>query len=306
MKIVVTGGAGFIGSHIVDGYLAAGHEVVVIDDLTVGKKEQLNSQATFYRADVTDLPALIEIFDKEQPDVINHHAAQKFLRRSVEFPVEDAVINIIGSINLLDLAQKYGVQKFIFASTAAVYGDQSEQLPYSENTVGQPIAPYGVAKFSVEHYMHTYQHNAGLQTVALRYSNVYGPRQDAHGESGVIAIFAEQLLAGQTPKINGSGQQTRDYIYIDDVVQANLAALESNFSGVANISTNTEVSLLEVYQMLSRELETQIEPEHGPAKKGDPERLVLDNAKAKEVLNWQPAVSLEEGIQRTVDWFKAQ
>ncbi len=306
MKILVTGGAGFIGSHIVDGYLQAGHQVVVVDDLTVGKKTNLNPAATFYQIDITDRQALQALFATERPDIVNHHAAQKFLRRSVEFPAEDAMINIIGSIHLLDLATHYRCQAFIFASTAAVYGDNLSHLPFQEDYRGQPIAPYGVAKLAVEQYMSTYQLHAGLRTVAFRYANVYGPRQDGQGESGVIAIFAEQLLAGQRPKIFGTGQQTRDYIYVGDVVQANLAIIESNFAGVCNISTNTEVALIDIYHQLAELTNQTEEPVFEPAKKGDPLRLCLDNTKAQQLLDWRPTTDLKVGLQQTIEWFRAK
>lgn len=306
MKILVTGGAGFIASHIVDGYIEAGHEVVVVDDLSVGKQENLNPNAIFYQVDIVDFEALKTVFEKEKPEAINHHAAQKFLRRSVEFPGEDATINIIGSLNLLQLAKQYGCKRFIFASTAAAYGDLDEQMPYKESFKGQPIAPYGVAKRSVEDYMYTFNLNDGLSTITLRYSNVFGPRQDAHGESGVIAIFAEKLIANEPITINGTGEQTRDYVYIGDVVRANVLALESELTGVVNISTNTEVSLLTLLTELSERVGVTQQPTHGPAKKGDPDRVVLDNAAALKQLNWQPNTSFAEGLTETVDWFTAK
>lgn len=306
MKILVTGGAGFIGSHIVDGYIAAGHEVVIIDDLSVGRKEHLNPQTSFYQVDITDLSTLESIFAKEKPDTINHHAAQKFLRRSVDFPAEDATINIIGSINLLQLARKHQVKRFIFASTAAVYGDDAVHLPYTEDYSGHPIAPYGVAKRSVEDYLYTYQLNYGLQIIALRYANVYGPRQDPHGESGVIAIFTEQLLSGQPTTIYGTGEQTRDYLYIDDVVKANLVALESDFSGAINISTGRETSLNVIYHEIGQLADSSQQPTYAPGKKGDPARLVLDNKKAASLLGWQPTVAIQEGLKKTVEWFRSR
>ncbi len=303
MKILVTGGAGFIASHVADHYIAEGHDVVVVDDLSVGQKANLNPKATFYRVDITDRPALETVFERERPEAINHHAAQKFLRRSVEFPVEDATINILGSLQLLDLAIKYGCQRFIFASTSAVYGEAPSELPYKEHFIGQPIAPYGVSKLAVEHYLHAYAVVAGLSTISLRYANVYGPRQDAHGESGVIAIFTEALLADRTPTINGTGQQTRDYIYIDDVVSANRLALQSKFIGSLNIGTEVEVPLLTIYAQLNRLTGRAITPTHGPAKKGDPERLALAHGKAKVELGWTPHFSLEEGLKMTVESF---
>ncbi len=306
MKILVTGGAGFIASHVVDSYVQAGHSVTVIDDLSVGKQANLNPTAGFYQIDIRNQIELEKLIARLKPEVINHHAAQKFLRRSVEEPVEDAEINIIGSLNLINAAVKTGCRRFIFASTAAVYGDQSDQLPYREATLPLPISPYGTAKLAVEHYLASYYHNQALSSISLRYANVYGPRQDAHGESGVVAIFTEQLLKNQKPKIFGSGQQTRDYIYIKDVVRANLLALESTFQGEVNISTETETSLLSVYKTLNELIGQPIEPAFNPAKKGDPTRLVLAKSEAEKVLAWQPKTSLADGLKQTVDWFRAQ
>lgn len=306
MKILVTGGAGFIASHIVDTYVNAGHQVVVVDDLSVGSKENLNPQAVFYQVDITDRTALAEVFEKERPEAINHHAAQKFLRRSVEFPGEDAIINIIGSLNLLELAKQYQCQRFIFASTAAAYGEAPEQQPYQESFRGQPIAPYGVAKRTVDDYLYTFALNDGLSTITLRYGNVYGPRQDAHGDSGVIAIFTEKLLAGETPTINGTGEQSRDYVYVADVAAANMLALTSDRTGIYNICTQTETSLLKIYDLLSGFIGVAITPTHGPAKKGDPLRVVLANNKAAAELDWQAKVGIEEGLRETVAWFKAR
>ncbi len=306
MKILITGGAGFIASHLVDAYLKSGHRVVIVDDLSVGKKEQLHPDAQFYQVSVTDAAGLRTVFEKERPEVINHHAAQKFLRRSVEFPAEDAEINILGSINLMDLALKYGAKQFIFASTAAVYGDQLDQVPYQESFAGRPIAPYGVAKRSVEDYLYTYAVNNGLIATVLRYANVYGPRQDAHGESGVVAIFAEQLLAGQAPTIFGSGEQTRDYVFVGDVVRANLLVTERPVSDIVNISTMVETPLSAIYGHLARITGGPATPNFAPAKKGDPARVVLDNQKAHRLLGWQPETDLTQGLEQTVTWFKNQ
>lgn len=303
MNILVTGGAGFIASHIVDAYLERGHSVTVVDDLSVGKMEMLNPRADFYQIDITDKGKLSQLFRQRQFDVVNHHAAQKFLRRSIDFPEEDATINIIGSINLLDLAARNGCKQFIFASTAAVYGDIPSKLPYAEGAAGGPIAPYGAAKFSVEKYMYAYSVNFDLTTTVLRYSNVYGPRQDAHGESGVIAIFTEKLLANEAPMINGDGTQRRDYVYVSDVVRANVLALDMKNSDVMNISTGTEVDLLTLVSHLEQLTGVLTEPVFGEAKKGDPSRVVLDNRKAQEVLGWSPKFSIEQGLHDTVEWF---
>src|SRR5437588_720138 len=224
-KILITGGAGFIGSHVADGYLAVGHDVVVVDDLSTGHRANVPERARFYQADLTEERELARLLEVEQPDVVNHHAAQKSVRISVEDPAEDARINVIGSLRLLELSRRQGVKKVIFASTGgAIYGE-ADQIPTPEDHPAWPVSPYGVAKLSVEHYLFYYGDQFGLPYVVLRYANVYGPRQDPHGEAGVVAIFVERLLAGQECVLFGDGEQTRDYVYVEDLVRANVAAL---------------------------------------------------------------------------------
>ncbi len=246
MKILITGGAGFIGSHITDAAIDAGMEVVIIDNLFTGKKENLNPCAKFYLADIRHKD-IADIFADEKPDVVCHHAAQVSVRNSVEDPCLDAEINVVGSINVIDNCKKFGVKKIVFASSGgAIYGEQ-EKFPAPEDHPARPDSPYGAAKLSVEHYLYIYKKVFGLKYIALRYSNVYGPRQDPHGEAGVVAIFTGKMLSGQTPFINGDGGQTRDYVYVKDVVQANMLAFQSDAEGPFNVGTGIETDVNRLY-----------------------------------------------------------
>ncbi len=305
MKILVTGGAGFIGSHVTDRYTAAGHRVVVVDNLTTGKMENLNPKARFYQSDIRD-QGMEEIFAREQPDVVNHHAAQMDVRKSVQDPVFDASINILGMLNLLEKAVRHGVNRFIFASSGgAIYGDQPENAdPASEEIPLQPISPYGVAKATGELYLHYYKVVHGLDYVALRYGNVYGPRQDPFGEAGVVAIFTEKLLADRQAIINGDGLQTRDYVYVEDVAEANLLALHSKASGSFNIGTGEEKNVNELFWCLLQIMGKSAQEAHGPAKPGEQRRSVLNCTRAQTGLGWKAKVSFEEGLRRTVEYFK--
>lgn len=302
MKVLLTGGAGFIGSHIARTYLEAGHEVAVVDDLSHGKKERSPRAARLHVMDVRD-KALKHVFEKFRPDVVNHHAAQINVRESVKDPVNDAQINILGSINLLNLCVETGVKKFIFASTGgAIYGEQ-KAFPANEEHPAFPLSPYGVAKLAVEKYMYVFNKAHGLDCVSLRYSNVYGPGQDPYGEAGVIAIFCERLIKGKPVVINGSGEQTRDFVFVEDVVTANLLALDKKISGEINIATGIETTINEIFKRLKGFISSKVEESHGPAKAGENMRSVLDITRAKEELGWQPGVSLDEGLKRTVDFF---
>ncbi len=305
MKILVSGGAGFIGSHITDRYVADGHRVVVIDNLATGKMENLNPLAPFYRMDIRD-PGLEELFSRERPDVLNHHAAQIDVRKSVQDPVYDAETNILGMLNLLEKAVKYGVKRFIFASSGgAIYGDPLEGAPPPiEEAPLLPMSPYGVAKATGELYLHYYRIVHGVDTVALRYGNVYGPRQDPLGEAGVVAIFAAKLLAGEQPLINGDGLQTRDYVYVEDVATANVLALHSKTSGAFNIGTGLEKNVNELFRGLCQIIGKSTDEVHGPAKVGEQRRSVLNCTKARTHLGWEPRVPFEEGLRRTVAYFK--
>jgi len=301
MRILVTGGAGFIGSHIVDAYVKAGPEVFVIDNLSTGNKNNLNPRTRFYQADIKeDLSAIIK---EIKPEVINHHAAQIDVRMSVTDPSADAAVNIIGTINVIEAGLKAGIKKFIFASTGgAIYGEQ-DYFPADELHPLRPLSPYGVAKLSCEKYLYYYKHNFGLDYVALRYSNVYGPRQNPFGEAGVVAIFTHKLIKGGQSVINGDGLQMRDYVYVGDVVRANLSALKEGISGEFNISTGVETSVNELFGKLAGVSGKNVKAAHGPAKKGEQMRSCLSYKKAQDILGWNPAVGLEEGLKNTFDWF---
>lgn len=307
MKILVTGGAGFIGSQVADRYLTMGHEVVIVDDLSTGKSKNINPQARFYHLDISH-PDLEDIFMKERPEIVNHHAAQIDVRKSVENPVFDARVNILGLVNLLEKSLKYEVKKFIFASSGgAIYGDQPEGSdPPDEEAPLRPVSPYGVAKAASELYLYCYQVIHGLNYIALRYGNVYGPRQDPFGEAGVVAIFTKKLLSGGQPLINGDGMQTRDYVYIDDVVEANVRALNCPVSGAFNIGTGIETNVNQLFRMLIEITGKSVAEVHGPPKPGEQRRSVLNCQKAHDLLKWRPQISLSEGLKRTVEFFKEE
>jgi UDP-glucose 4-epimerase len=305
MKILVTGGAGFIASHIADAYLAGGHEVLIIDDLSSGKRANLPAAATFHHADIRS-PEAREIVRRERPNVLSHHAAQMDVRRSVADPAFDAEVNVLGFINLLEAAREVDVAKVLFASSGgAVYGEQ-EEFPAPESHPHNPLSPYGITKATGEHYLFYYHAVYGLPYVALRYANVFGPRQDPHGEAGVVAIFTERLLGGQVPVINGDGKQTRDYVFVGDVVRANVAALATSFVGPINIGTGVETDVNVLCAHLRVLTGSPFQAEHGPAKAGEQRRSVVDNRRAAEVLKWKPEVPLEEGLRRTVEFFRAR
>lgn len=303
MKILITGGAGFIGSHITDAAIDAGMEVVIIDNLFTGKRENLNPHAKFYLADIRHKD-IADIFADEKPDVVCHHAAQVSVRNSVDDPCQDAEINIVGSINVIDNCKKSGVKKIVFASSGgAIYGEQ-EKFPAPEDHPARPDSPYGAAKLSVEHYLYIYKKVFGLKYIALRYSNVYGPRQDPHGEAGVVAIFTGKMLSNQTPLINGDGGQTRDYVYVRDVVQANMLAFKSDAEGPFNVGTGIETDVNRLYSLIRERTGYREGNEHGPAKAGEQYRSVLDCARIKKGLGWEPKFSLEEGLKETVEFFR--
>ncbi|PWB61020.1 MAG: UDP-glucose 4-epimerase [Deltaproteobacteria bacterium] len=303
MRILVTGGAGFIGSHVADACVAGGNEVMVIDDLSSGKKEQVPAEARFVLCDVTSDTA-VEAVRTFRPEILIHHAAQINVRASVADPQFDAQVNILGSIRLLEAARGNGVRKFIFASSGgAGYGEQ-ERFPADESHPVRPVSPYGAAKMSVELYLNYYRAQYGLDYTALRYSNVYGPRQDPHGEAGVVAIFAERLLKGQTAVVNGDGEQTRDFVYVGDVVRANLAALSRGEGLSVNIGTGVETSVNTVFRILRDLAGSRQEEIHGPAMPGEQRRSCLENRMASYELGWYPETSLEEGLARTLEFFR--
>jgi UDP-glucose 4-epimerase len=305
VKILVTGGAGFIASHISDAYIAAGHEVVIVDDLSSGKRANLPAAAKFYHADIRT-PEAREIIRNERPHVLSHHAAQMDVRRSVADPAFDASVNVLGMINVLEGAREVGVEKVLFASSGgATYGEQNE-FPAPETHPHDPLSPYGITKATGEHYLYFYQAVYGMPYVALRYANVYGPRQDPHGEAGVVAIFTERLLANQPPTINGDGKQTRDYVFVGDVVRANLAALERPYVGSVNIGTGVETDVTTLYAHLRVLTGSPHPAQHGPAKAGEQRRSVIAIGRAAQVLGWKPEIPLEEGLRRTVEFFRAR
>jgi len=300
---LITGGAGFIGSNVADGMIAEGFEVVIVDDLSNGREENIPGKAKFYKTDVRDR-GLEDVFIAEKPDMVIHNAAQLSVRVSVEEPLLDAGINIIGGLNLIDICKKHNVKKIVFASSGGtVYGEQ-KVFPADESHPLGPISPYGVAKLATEHYLYYYLKIYGLEYIALRYANIYGPRQDPHGEAGVVAIFSNMMLAGEPPLINGDGRQTRDYVYVGDVVRVNIAAIKSDFVGPINIGTGVETDVMALFNILKDASGRDIEEKHGPAMKGEQMRSVLDNSLAGRVLGWKPEVSIEEGLKLTYKWFK--
>jgi UDP-glucose 4-epimerase len=305
MKILVTGGAGFIGSHVVDAYLAAGHEVVVLDDLSTGKRENLNPKARFTHGSILDA-ATADLIRRERPDVVNHHAAQISVRRSVDDPQLDARINILGTVALLDAAREAGVRRFVFVSSGgAVYGEQ-EIYPAPETHSTWPVSPYGVSKRSGELYAHFFQAQYGLPFVALRYANVYGPRQDPHGEAGVVAIFALRMLRNEPVTVNGDGGQTRDYVYVGDVARMSLLALEKDAAGPVNVGTGIETDVNTLAALLRDTVGSTAPITHGPAKAGEQRRSVVDASRAAAVYGWRPEVTLADGLRRTVEFFRSR
>lgn len=303
MKVVVTGGAGFIASHIVDAYLARGHEVHIFDDFSTGQKVNVNAKAMLHTLDIAE-PKVVKLIEELKPDALSHHAAQMDVRHSVADPTFDARVNILGFINLLEGCKNAGVKKVTFASSGgAVYGEQ-EVFPAPESHITQPASPYGVSKRAGELYLAYYHQAFGLSYIALRYANVYGPRQSAHGEAGVVAIFLSLLLSGKTPLINGDGKQTRDYVYVGDVVAANVAALESPYVGQINIGTGVETDVVTIFEHLRKAVGSQVKAEHGPAKTGEQRRSCLDARCAAGVLGWRPQVALADGLKRTADFYR--
>ena len=302
MRILVTGGAGFIASHVVDAYLNAGHEVIIMDDLSTGRKENVNNRATFFEVDIRSQEAF-EIIVREKPEVINHHAAHIHVGRSVLDPKHDADINIFGSLNLLNAAKEAGsVKHVIFAATGgAMYGPKP--TPFVETMIPQPLSPYGISKRAVELYLFFYQETHGIGFTSLRYANVYGPRQNPFGEAGVISIFLDKLKNNQQPTINGDGKQTRDYVFVGDVAEANLLALEKRPSGEFNIGTSIETDVNEIYELVRQAAQSSIEADHGPARAGEQQTSSLDFTKAKTILDWEPQVNLAQGIKQTADYF---
>ncbi|MEY4704730.1 MAG: hypothetical protein RL042_926 [Nitrospirota bacterium] len=303
MKVVVTGGAGFIGSHVVDRLVQEGHEVVVVDNLSTGKRRNLNRAARFYKMDIQSW-RLERVFRNERPNIIMHLAAQMDVRKSVEDPVFDAQVNVLGTLNVLQQAVRHGVRKVVFSSSGgAIYGEQ-EIYPAPESHVTRPLSPYGISKLCGEQYLSYYQRVSGLQMVNLRYANVYGPRQDPDGEAGVVAIFIQKLLNNEQAIINGNGRQTRDFVYVEDVVEANLAVMGQETQGTYNVGTGQETSINDLLRILIAHTHSTCKEVHGPAKKGEQARSVIDSSKIRQELSWEPRTELREGLRRTVDYFR--
>ncbi|PWB47490.1 MAG: UDP-glucose 4-epimerase [Candidatus Methylomirabilota bacterium] len=306
MRVLVTGGAGFIGSHVVDALVREGHDVAVVDDLSMGKRQQVHPSARFYQVDIRDRRALEDVFRVERPEMVNHHAAQADLRRSMIEPSFDASVNVIGSLNLIELSLAYEVRRFInISSGGAVYGEP-QHLPVDELHLIRPMSVYGVSKYAVEQYLRLFD-ESGLNYAILRYANVYGPRQNPKGEAGVVAIFSRQMLAGERPTIFGDGTKTRDYVYVDDIVAANLLAMANKqASGRSyNLGLGREVSDRQIFESVRRAVGATLEPILASKRPGEIDRICLDASLARAELRWEPTVPLEEGIARTVAFYRS-
>jgi len=304
LKVLITGGAGFIGSNVADGLLEKNYKVIIVDNLSNGKKENIPQGAKFYRCDIRD-KKLYDIFKAEKPAVIIHNAAQLSVRVSVEDPLMDADINIIGGLNVINACRIYNVEKIIFASSGGtVYGEQ-KYFPADEKHPTHPISPYGAAKLATENYLYYFYNAYGLKYISLRYANIYGPRQDPYGEAGVVAIFSSKMIEGKSAVINGDGLQTRDYVYVGDAVDANLRAIESGFVGPLNIGTGRETTVVRLFNILKKVSgKASIEEAHGPSREGEQRRSQLSSELAGKMLGWQSKVSIEEGLKLTYHWFK--
>lgn len=306
MNILVTGGAGFIASHIADAYIALGHNVIVLDNLSTGFKRNVPTKAKFFELDVTDEQAVNDLMRAERIDIVNHHAAQMNVRFSVESPKEDAITNILGGLNVYEAARKNGVKKVIFASSGgAIYGD-TKNIPTPETEQLEPCSPYGIAKLANEKYLAFYKETYGMDFVCLRYANIYGPRQNAKGEAGVVAIFANKILRNEQPVINGDGNNTRDYVYVKDVVKANVFALEDDCSGIYNIGTEIETSTNQIFHLLNTLLGMQAQEVHGEAKMGEQRVSCISSEKLHNEFGWKPQTLLSEGLKETIQYFKEQ
>ncbi len=304
MKILVTGGAGFIASHVVNDFVSLGHDVVIVDNLITGKEKNIHPSAKFYNVDICDFEQLESVFKSEKPDIVDHHAAQVNLRRSMTEPIFDAKVNLIGSLNLIELSKKYNLNGFIYISTGgAVYGEP-EHLPVNETAQIEPLSQYGVDKHTVEHFLHINKQQ-GLNYITLRYPNVYGPRQDPSGEAGVVAVFSIQILNGQKPTIFGDGSKTRDYVYVGDISKANVLALDHLEECKAfNIGWGKEISDLTIFNTIKKALNSDIEPIFGEKRLGEIDRICLDNTKIKQTLGWSPTISLEEGVKLATEYYE--
>ena len=309
MRILVTGGAGFIGSHLVDRFLAAGHDVAVLDNLVTGKLENLaavRDRISFFEADIADQAAVDAAFAAFKPEVVNHHAAQMSVKASTDDPIHDATSNVLGLINVLQAAVAHGARKIVFASSGGtVYGD-CPIIPSPEDAPLAPMSPYGITKMVGEHYLRFFKDVHGLDCTIFRYGNVYGPRQDPHGEAGVVAIFAKKLIAGQAPTIHWDGEQRKDYVHVSDVARANEAALAGGSGRAYNIGAGVATSVNELLAGLETQLKTGIQPHYGPKRDGDVRLSYLEISRVREELGWAPQVELNAGMVDTVAFFRAQ
>jgi UDP-glucose 4-epimerase len=302
MRILVTGGAGFIGSHVADRMVALGHQVAVLDDLSTGFREFVPPAARFFEADLADAAAVDAVVAEFRPELVDHHAAQIDVRKSVDDPRHDATINILGTLGLLQSCTRHGVRKVVYASTGGALYGEGRSLPATEDHPVNPEAPYGASKHTVEHYLYISKLLHGLDYTVLRYPNVYGPRQNPHGEAGVNAIFIGLMLEGKRPRIFGTGEQVRDYLYVEDVVRANELALDQGSGEILNIGTGIGTSVNQIFAALKEILGFDGDPIHEAARPGEIQRIYLDATRAGRVLGWKPTVPFREGLVRTVEW----
>lgn len=302
MRVLVTGGAGFIGSHIVDRAVAEGYEVLIVDDLSRGDVKNINAKAKFIKCDITS-PELENVFKNFKPEVVIHHAAQIDVQFSIKNPIYDAKVNVLGTINILECMRKYGAKKIIYPSSAAVYGNP-QYLPIDEKHPVQPLSPYGITKYTPEYYYKVYNELYGIKYTIFRYANVYGIRQSSKGEGGVVSIFVDKFKSNEVPVIHGDGEQTRDFVYVKDIARANMLAIEHGDNQIINISNNTKTTINELYNIMSELWCFNKEAVHGPARPGDIEHSYLDNTKAKKVLNWEPTYNVRAGLRETIEYNK--
>jgi len=300
-KVLVTGGAGFIGSNLVDKLIDLGYQVIIIDNLLTGSKKNINSKAIFYERDIRDIEELDNIFEKEKPEYVFHLAAG-YLVQSLDDPQRDAEINVIGSINLIQMCLKHKIKRIIYSNSGGASYGNPEKLPLTEDHPIHPLTPYGASKYTAEMYLYMYNKSHGLNYISLRYANIYGPRQNPKLEGGVVSIFIDAVLKHKIPRIFGDGTITRDYCYVEDVVDANILAIENGTPGGYQVGNGKEISVLEVLDEVKKELNSKVEPSFEPPRTGDCERSVFDISKIKEGLKWSPKISLEEGIRKTVEW----
>jgi len=307
VKILVTGGAGFIGSHVVDAYVTAGHEVAVLDSMATGREENVNPAARLYRADVRNLAQVQQAIGDFRPEVVNHHAAQSEVPKSVADPGNDAEVNVVGGLNVLRASVDQSVRKLIFSSSGGALYGEPDIVPNDEDHPVRPLSPYGTSKYAFEQYLATFQRTFGLTYSTLRYANIYGARQDFFAEEGrVVAIFASRMIEGKPLTIDWDGNQSRDMLHVGDVAMANLAALEKGDGGTFHISTGVPVTVNDLFRKLALLTEYKLEPRRGPQRKGDVYRIALENTRAKEHLGWEPRILLEEGLRLTVEYFRDQ